>query len=131
MLFVTPLYAALIALVFVLLSIRTLRLRRRFSVGIGDGDQQLLARASRAHANFAEYVPIALLLIFFLEMSISTALWIHLLCVVLLVGRVIHAYGISQIDENYAYRVAGMALTFTAIITAAVGLLLTAIWAKV
>lgn len=42
----------------------------------------------------------------------------------LLTGRVVHAVGVSQEDENFALRVTGMALTFTAILCgAAVNLL--------
>ena len=60
----TPLYAALLGLIFVALSIRTIRLRRRYGVGVGDGNNTELQRAARVHANFAEYVPLALLLIY-------------------------------------------------------------------
>ena len=119
---VTPLYAAIIALVFVALSIRTLSLRRRLGVAIGDGEQAVLTRAVRAHANFSEYVPIALLLIFLLELGTDSKAWVHALCAVLLVGRLSHAYGVSQIEENYRYRVFGMAMTFTVIISASLRL---------
>lgn len=118
-LLVTPLYAAIIALLFVVLSVRTLRLRHRHRVAIGHGDNRVLERAARAHANFAEYVPIALLLIFFLETLTSSSLLVHVLCIALLVGRVSHAYGVSQPKENFLFRVFGMAMTFTAILTAA------------
>ena len=121
--FVTPLYAAIIALLFVLLSVRTLRLRRRFQVAIGPGKEPLLSRAMRVHANFAEYVPIALILMFFLEIVTRNATLIHALGVMLLAGRILHAYGVSQVTENYRYRVSGMALTFTVIITASLFLL--------
>lgn len=121
--FVTPLYTAFIALVFVFLSVRTLRLRHRFSVAIGGGEQPLLVRAARAHANFAEYVPIALLLIYFLELGIGPGLWIHALCGLLVAGRLVHAFGISQVEENYSYRVAGMALTFTVIISTSLAII--------
>ena len=56
-------YAALLALLFVALSWRTIGLRRRYCVAVGDGGQPELLRAMRVHANFAEYVPLALLLI--------------------------------------------------------------------
>jgi len=115
----TPLYAAVFALLFVLLSVRTLLMRRELGVAIGHGDQPKLERTARAHANFAEYVPLGLLLIFFLEISSGSGLLIHALCELLLIGRVSHAYGVSQIEEDYKYRVFGMALTFTAIISAA------------
>lgn len=123
---VTPLYAAAIALLFVMLSVRTIRLRRRFSVAIGSGEQALLARARRAHANFAEYVPIALLLIFFIEAQSGTSLRIHLLCAALLVGRIAHAWGISQPREDLRFRVFGMAMTFAVIVSAALLLLIRA-----
>ncbi len=116
-LLVTPLYAAIIALLFVALSVRTLRLRRRFAVAIGAGAEPLLERAARAHANFAEYVPISLLLIAFTELAYGSAAWIHALGATLLAGRLTHAYGISQVKEDFRFRVAGMALTFTVIIT--------------
>ena len=119
---VTPLYAAIVALIFVALSIRTLSLRRRLGVAIGDGEQAVLMRAVRVHANFAEYVPIALLLVFLLELGTDSKAWVHALCAMLLVGRLSHAYGVSQIEENYRYRVFGMALTFTVIISASLRL---------
>ncbi len=64
---VTPIYAAVLALVFVGLSVRTIRLRRRARIAVGDGGDPRLARAMRVHTNFAEYVPLALLLIYFAE----------------------------------------------------------------
>jgi len=120
---VTPAYAAFLALIFVGLSVRTLRLRRRLRVAIGDGDDATLARAMRVHANFAEYVPIALLLIYLLETASGPRLLIHALCLALAVGRISHAYGVSQVREDYRFRVAGMTLTFMAIVSAALGLL--------
>lgn len=113
---ITPLYAALIALLFVVLSVRTLRLRGRYGVAVGPGKVPELHRAIRAHANFAEYVPLTLLLLYFLETQTMNRLLIHLFCSALLVGRVCHAYGISQVNENLNLRVTGMALTFIALI---------------
>lgn len=120
---VTPLYAALLALVFIALSIRTIGLRRRHRVGIGDGNNKELQRAARVHANFAEYVPLALLLIYFVETGGAAALRIHILCLALLCGRLLHAWGVSQPRENYRYRTAGMILTFSVIISACLFLL--------
>ena len=120
---ITPVYAALIALLFVALSVRALRLRHRFSVAVGSGGEPELERAIRAHANCAEYVPIALLLVFFLEVTTELAVWIHLLGARLLLGRLVHAYGISQVRENFAFRILGMAMTFTVIVGAAAALL--------
>ena len=120
----TPLYAALFGLVLVALSVRTLRLRRQLQIGIGHGNNAVMERAMRVHANFCEYVPMALLLIFLLETVVGGTYWIHVLGLGLLTGRVLHAFGVSQVGEDYRYRVAGMALTFTVIISAAGRILL-------
>jgi len=119
----TAAYAALLALLFVALSLRAIRLRRGARVAIGDGGDARLARAMRVHANFAEYVPLALLLIFFAESAGTPPLAVHAPCALLLVGRLAHAWGVSQPKEDFRFRVAGMALTFTAIVLAALALL--------
>ena len=48
---ITLLYAALLGLLFVTLSIRTLRLRRQFKVSLGGGEEPVLMRAIRVHSN--------------------------------------------------------------------------------
>ena len=113
------------ALILVFLSIRTLRLRRRHQIAIGHGSEPALERAMRVHANFCEYVPISLLLLFFFESLSDDKLWVHIMCIVLVLGRLLHAYGVSQIDEDFRYRVSGMAMTFTVIISSSIGVLLT------
>ncbi|MBL8413154.1 MAG: MAPEG family protein [Propionivibrio sp.] len=118
-----PLYAALLALLFVALSIRTLRLRRRLRIGIGDAGNEQMLRAMRVHSNFAEYVPLTLFLIYLAEMQGAHALFIHALGLCLLAGRLSHAYGVSQANENYTFRVAGMSMTFTSLISASAYLL--------
>lgn len=123
--YVTPLYAAVLALMFVVLSVRTLRLRRQLRIAVGDrGDKQML-RSMRVHANFAEYVPFSLLLIYMLEANNGTSVLIHALCVCLVVGRLSHAYGVSRVAEDHRYRVFGMSMTFTALSGAALGVLAT------
>lgn len=124
---ITSVYAALLALLFVSLSVRTLRMRHRFSVAVGSGGERKLERAIRAHANCAEYMPIALLLIFFLESATGPSVWIHTLGATLLLGRLVHAWGISQERENFAFRIFGMAATFTVIICSAAALLFVAV----
>ena len=71
-------------------------------VAIGTRGDVHLERKMRVHANFAEYVPFALLLATFIEMQGTRAWLIHLLCLALVAGRVIHAYGVSQEHENFS-----------------------------
>lgn len=120
---ITAGYSALAALLFVALSIRCLLLRRKFKVALGPSENLSLQRAIRAQANFAEYVPLALLLLFFLEQQTQSPGWIHSLGVLLLLGRLSHGIGVSQLDENFLFRVVGMAATFTVIISSALALL--------
>ena len=122
---VLPFYAALFALFFIVLSVRTLRLRRRLRIAIGDSGDERMLRVIRVHSNFAEYVPFTLLLVLLAEIQGARLVLLHGVCLSLLAGRVSHAFGVSQTNENYRYRVLGMALTFTAIGTCAVYLLFT------
>ncbi|MGE0558365.1 MAG: MAPEG family protein [Burkholderiales bacterium] len=121
---VTPLYAAVLGLMFVALSVRTISLRRRYRVAIGDGRNTLLQRAMRVNSNFAEYVPLTLLLIWFVELHDGPRLHVHALGISLLCGRVQHAWGVSQEKENLRYRTVGMMLTFSVLITASLLILL-------
>jgi len=120
---ILPLYAALLAMLFVALSIRTLRLRRRLRIGIGDAGNEQMLRAKRVHSNFAEYVPLTLFLIYLAETQGAHALFIHALGLCLLSGRISHAYGVSQANENFTFRVFGMAMTFISLISASAYLL--------
>ncbi|WP_221795232.1 MAPEG family protein [Oceanobacter mangrovi] len=123
----TALFAALLAPLLVLLSLQTIRLRRRFLVGIGDGGHAELARAIRAQGNFIEYVPMALLLLYGLE-SLSAAHWlIELSGGLLLVGRYLHAWGISQLNEKLRFRVTGIMCTFGSIMLSALAI----IWIRI
>lgn len=120
-------YAALLALFFVYLSVRTIRTRRRLQIAIGDKDHPEMQRAMRVHANFAEYVPLGLLLLALVEARAPAAWWMHGLCLCLLWGRVLHAWGVSQAQERFQFRVAGMVLTFTCLVASALYLLGTAL----
>lgn len=120
---VWPSYSALLAIFFVGLSIRTLRLRQRLRIAIGDGGDKTMLRAIRAHGNFAEYVPLGLFLIFTCEAAGAPRMFLHALGVMLLAGRVVHAFGLSRSREVPGSRVAGMALTFACYLLAAAFLL--------
>ncbi len=116
---VVALYAALLALLYLGLGLRVIRLRRRLKVAVGDGGQPELQRAVRVHANFAEYVPLALVLLLLAELQGAPAWLLHALGLALLVGRLIHARGVSRTREDFRWRVAGMTLTFPVLLVPA------------
>lgn len=110
---VVSIYAALLGLLFIALSVRTLRMRRKLGIAVGDAGNETMLRAMRVHSNFAEYVPLSLLLIYFVEASGASPLFVHVLGASVVVGRVSHAFGVSQVRERFVFRVVGMALTLT------------------
>lgn len=114
MLAVTGFYAALLGFVFVWLATRVVKARRQYHVALGT-PHRLVERAVRAHGNFAEYVPFALLLMALLETGNLPDWALHVLGTGLVAGRVLHAWGISREPENLRFRALGMSLTFTVI----------------
>jgi uncharacterized membrane protein YecN with MAPEG domain len=113
---VTMLYAGLCAGLLFALSVRVIRKRRQLSVSVGDAGDEEMTRRIRAQANFSEYVPIALLLILLLELAGTPAALLHLLGIVLLVGRLLHAWSLTV--RSGRARVAGMTMTFAVLVTA-------------
>ena len=116
---ITAIYAGLLALLFVLLSVRVISLRRAGRVGLGDGGDALLARRIRVHGNFAEFVPLGLILIGLSESLGVAPMLVHGLGLALLVGRVSHAWGVSQPNEVLVFRSVGMVLTFGVLVVGA------------
>ncbi|HEX2842907.1 MAPEG family protein [Hyphomicrobium sp.] len=112
---ITAFYASLLAFLFILLSARVITQRREARVEIGVGESVELLRRSRVHANFAEYVPMALLLIGFAESLKAPSIVLHSLGLALVIGRYMHAYALSQTPHILNLRVAGMSLTLVTI----------------
>lgn len=120
---ITGLYAALAALLVLALGVRISLARGRFKVGIGDGGHHELARYIRVHANALENLPLALLLLLILELDQTAPIWVHAFGIALLVGRVLHALGLSRSAGTSFERLVGMALTWLVLLAMAVLLL--------
>jgi uncharacterized protein len=110
---VTSLYAGLLVALFLVLTFRVILFRRGRRVDMGDGGHRLLQRWIRAHGNFVEYAPIGLLLLLLVEAAGWPAWLLHGLGVMLLMGRLSHAWSFSVEDFRPAARVVGMVLTTT------------------
>ncbi len=113
---ITALYASLAGLLLLFLSFRVVRWRRKLSVGLGDGGQENLLRAQRAQANFTEYVPIALILLAVAESQVLTGWLLHTAGAVLLLARLLHAWGLSQSSGRSFGRYWGTLLTWVVIL---------------
>ena len=119
----TACYAGLLAVLFVGLSFRVIGVRRSARVALGDQGNIALQRRIRAHANFAEYVPLAVVLMGLAEGLAAPAILLHGLGAGLIAGRLLHAFGISREHEKLWMRVGGMVLTFAVILAGALACL--------
>jgi uncharacterized protein len=127
---VTLLTASILALLFVFLSLRVVqsRLSTKISMGLGeqssvkigsDTSAPKLMVTARTHGNFAEYVPISLLLLGFIEISRGNHKLVIALGGILILSRLLHAIGMTMKAPNL-FRVGGVALQWTMLMVAGV-----------
>lgn len=117
-------YAGLCALVVLALAVRVMLLRFRHGVGLGSGGNAELERAIRVHANAIEYVPLALVLLVALALEDTPPAWLHAFGIVLVVARLLHAYGLSRNAGTSFGRASGAGLTVLVMVAMAVLLVL-------
>jgi len=117
MLAITSVYAAILAIVFVYLSARVISVRRRDKISLGAGGHADLEKRIRTHGNFAEYAPIALILMAALELNSAPVWQLHTIGVLIVIGRLCHPIGMSGGPINF--RVGGMILTFLSLLAGA------------
>ena len=120
----TSIYAGLCGLLMAWLALQTIKSRRANRVKLGDGGNFALQSAIRAQGNFAEYMPIVLILLFLLEYNGMYYLVIHAVGMAFLAGRWIHAQGLLK--DNLRYRMRGMDFTLAILIGLAVANILLA-----
>ncbi len=116
---VSPLYAGLLALLFLILSGRVIRHRQTAKVSVGHKDDSLLLKKMRVQANCAEYAPLGLILLMAAELQGAPGWALHVLGVMLLAGRISHAVGLGSSPQRIPLRVIGMLLTLIMIAVAA------------
>jgi uncharacterized membrane protein YecN with MAPEG domain len=112
MLLITSIIASVLTIIFIKLSLVVIGLRRKNKVGLGSGGHDDLERAIRAQGNFAEYVPVGVILIACLELNGAPWLLVAISGVALIVGRLIHAKGMITPAPDFSKRVLGMRFTF-------------------
>ncbi len=116
---ITSLYAALLALVYMVLFGMIGATRTRVNLSLGDGGKREMIIANRRHMNFVENVPMALLLIGLLEATGVSKTMIHSLGLVLLAARIIHPFGIDPDIMNRPARIIGAGATALVILVSA------------
>ncbi len=123
---IVTLYAGILAILLVVLSIWVIRGRMSNAVSLGDGGGSLSTRI-RAHGNFIEYVPMALIVMLLLE-SRGTAGWLlQAMGSVLIVARLAHPCGLTMKPPNAA-RAVGIMGTLLVILVGGVLLILSVLF---
>lgn len=121
---ITAMYAAVLAVMYVGLALAVVRQRFKLRVGLGDGQQPELIKAIRIHGNFAEYVPLLLVIMLIAEQQQAAAWQIHLLGVFTVGGRLLHLTGLRRSSGTSIPRFLGMIATFAALLCGAAFLLI-------
>ena len=123
---ITAIYAAILAVMYVGLALAVVRQRFKLRVGLGDGQQPELIKAIRIHGNFAEYVPMLLVIMLIVEQQQAQAWQLHLLGALTLGGRLLHLVGLRKSSGTSIPRFFGMIATFCALLCGAAILLIQA-----
>ena len=105
---ITLLYAAILGLLSVLLANQVLYVRLRG----GEEEKWRPNATERAQANFVENVPLALIILFIFEYSSSSNVLIHILGILLVLFRLLHAWGMSKNEGANYPRLIGAQGTF-------------------
>lgn len=118
--YIVPLYAILFAALWIYATLAVIRLRFKFSIGIGHKNNSMLEQQIRAHGNFCETAPFGLLILFICAQQSPDSLLLHLWGMSLFLGRVLHFIGLSKTAGRSRPRVLGMLLTMFSILGASI-----------
>jgi uncharacterized membrane protein YecN with MAPEG domain len=119
-------YIAVLILIGLVLTARVILVRRTKLIGIGDGGDRELHKRIRVHGNFCENAPALIALLIVLPLLGGKEWLIHLVGLMGVVGRVLHAIGLSKTAGTSLGRVTGMVMTLTALGIGAIALLVLA-----
>lgn len=124
---VSPIYISLIALLALVLGGVIVRFRISGKVDLGDDGSREMLSAIRAHANLIEWAPIILLLLLVSELLGFNSLFLHIMGVSLVVGRIAHGFGmIKGKGGDHKGRFYGTIITWLVLIILSVANLLAA-----
>jgi hypothetical protein len=118
---ITAVFAALLALMLVGISVRVTVLRARKKISFFDGGDEELGRAMRVQGNFIEYLPMALALMGLMEGMGARHWFVYAFGAVLLVARFAHAWGLYS--GIFQARVVGTSATWILLAVGALGVL--------
>jgi uncharacterized protein len=116
MLIVTSVFASILTIIYIKLAWNVIALRGKNKVSLGSGGVSNLEKTIRAHGNFSEYSPIALILMGCLEINGAPWWFVTFWGLMFTIGRLLHAKGIHEDPPHFVNRIRGMKLTFNTLI---------------
>lgn len=116
---ITLVLSSLLGLMCVWLSLQVVKYRRKYQISLGDGGNDELAKAIRAHGNFIEYVPLSLIMLGAAELNHANQFLVLGFALIILLGRCFHAYAFLGGGEHFKPRVLGMKFTLYGILALA------------
>lgn len=120
---IVALYVALHLILAPILMFRVGQIRLKEKVSLGDGGNPLLNARIRAHGNYIETAPLALIGLLALAMLNAPPFLLHIFGAAFLIGRLLHAHGMAQEQANGRGRGLGAILTLLTYIGTAVSIL--------
>ena len=121
---ITPIYAALLGLILLVLSVRVIAVVRAKGTNYGDGGNPEFTTVIRGQGNFIEYVPLALILIAFAEAGGTSGTWIHAMGATLVVARILHPLGLKTDPAPNPLRFIGTVATLIVLLASPVFVLI-------
>lgn len=98
---------------------RVSRARAALGVSVGDGGNEMLTRRMRAHSNYIENTPLFLILLGLVEMAGGSPLWLWIVAIIFILGRIAHAFGMVRPSPS-RLRMFGMGATALVLLILAV-----------
>jgi uncharacterized protein len=125
---ITIVFTGILGIFFFALSLRTIAGRGKNKVSLGTGDSDDMLRRVRTHANFAEYVPLFLIILGLLEYQGVSDSVLYVFGVVVVIGRVLHFYGLYSPQTPSWARVYGMQCALWPLVLGSAYLLFVSLW---
>lgn len=107
----TLITTGILGIIFFVHCLRIIQGRGLTKTSLGDGGNDLMTRRIRIHGNFAEYIPLLMLILFMLEVKAISQVLLLAFALSVVVGRLLHFYGLYSNGSPMWARVWGMQLT--------------------
>ena len=106
---ISILFTIIFIIFYLVLTIFTIKIRKSSGIAYGDGNNNKLIRAIRAHGNFFEFTVFFIISSFLLEALDADNIYLLIVNILFVLGRVSHAY--SMFKEKIKFRFTGMMTT--------------------